>query len=75
MIPDLKNMMLPELLDLLSLKTSELLKAIDRRNRMANLKELKKEVETIQATIKFQEKNHSVREYIVQPGYSGQPGF
>ena len=68
MIPDLKDMKLPELLDLLSLKTSEFLKAIDRTNAMANVKELKKEVETIQAAIKLQGKNHSAREYI-QPGF------
>ena len=63
MLPDLKDMTLPELLDLLSLKTSEFLKAIDRRNRMSNVKELKKEVETIQAAIKLQEKSHSAQEY------------
>jgi len=54
MVQDLKDMKLPELFDLLSIKTAELLKAIDRRNKVSNLKELKWEVETIQAAIKSQ---------------------
>ena len=54
MVHDLKDMKLPELFDLLSIKTAELLKAIDRRNKVSNLKELKSEVEAIQAVIKSQ---------------------
>lgn len=54
MVYDLEHMDLSELFDLLSIKTAELLKAIDRRNRKGNLKELKSEVEAIQAAIKFQ---------------------
>jgi hypothetical protein len=51
MLPALENMQLTELFDLLAIKTGELLKAIDRRNKMDNVKELKVEVEKIQAAI------------------------
>jgi hypothetical protein len=70
MMPDLKDMKLTELLDLLSLKTSEFLKAIHRRNRTGNVKELKKEVETIQAAIQFQKNGYSSKEF-GHPEYTG----
>lgn len=56
MEPDYKTMPLPDLCELLSNKTLELLKRIERKDFEDGFTELKKQVERIQAAIRQQKK-------------------